>query len=289
MVSVVIPTYNRESVITRAINSVLNQTYKDIELIIVDDCSRDNTRAVVEGISDYRLKYVCLPQNSGACAARNKGIKMAEGEYIAFQDSDDQWLPTKLQEQIELMQEKDIDISFCAFSKVNADGSIEKMPQGKESGFLTQKELVYDSLASTQTIVGKASVIKQVMFDESLPRMQDYDFIIRASELYKIYFLNKELVRVYEQSDSITASKKQYKKRLEITEKLLNKYPLLTKKYPEWNIRMLKIIAHCQVMLRENANPTLVDIYRQEMNAVNFIKIFLNRIGVLYLLFKIKE
>ena len=163
------------------------------------------------------------------------------------------------------------------------------MPQGKESGFLTQKELVYDSLASTQTIVGKASVIKQVMFDESLPRMQDYDFIIRASELYKIYFLNKELVRVYEQSDSITASKKQYKKRLEITEKLLNKYPLLTKKYAEWNIRMLKIIAHCQVMLRENANPTLVDIYRQEMNAVNFIKIFLNRIGVLYLLFKIKE
>ena len=89
MVTVVIPTFNRAKVIERAINSVLSQTYTDLELLVIDDCSTDDTKDIISSIKDKRLKYFCLPHNSGACAARNKGIELAAGEYIAFQDSDD--------------------------------------------------------------------------------------------------------------------------------------------------------------------------------------------------------
>lgn len=122
-----------------------------------------------------------------------------------------------------------------------------------------------------------------------MPRMQDYDFIIRASEKYKIYLLNETLVKVYEQPDSITASKKQYEKRLDITRKLLEKYEDLSIQYPKWHIKMLKIIAHCQVMLKENANETLEEIYALEKRPENLIKIYLNKLGILYGLLKIKE
>lgn len=96
MVSVIIPSYNRENTIVRAVNSVLNQTYKDIEVIVVDDCSKDRTLELLSSIKDERLKFFKLEKNSGACVARNFGIEKANGEFIAFQDSDDEWLPEKL-------------------------------------------------------------------------------------------------------------------------------------------------------------------------------------------------
>lgn len=96
-VSVVIPTYNRAHLVGRAIQSVLNQTYQDFEIIVVDDGSTDNTEEVVKSFNDPRIRYIRHDQNRGGSAARNTGIKMARGEYIAFQDSDDEWLPEKLE------------------------------------------------------------------------------------------------------------------------------------------------------------------------------------------------
>ena len=92
---VIIPTYNREGTLLRAVNSVLSQSFTDLELIVVDDGSTDHTRELVESIKDNRLRYI-YQKNAGACAARNKGIDAAEGEFIAFQDSDDVWLKEKL-------------------------------------------------------------------------------------------------------------------------------------------------------------------------------------------------
>lgn len=289
MVSVIIPAYNRANVIQRAIESVLNQTYKDLELIVVDDCSTDNTKEIVESINDSRVKYFCLPKNSGACAARNKGIDLAKGELIAFQDSDDEWLPSKLEIQVHLLQTENTDIVFCGFEKVYSDGKRQTVPQNEKSGFCTQEKLLYESIASTQTIIGKADAVKKVRFDESMPRMQDYDFIIRASGKYKVYLWNEPLVKVYEQPDSITASKKQYKKRLDVTRKLLSKYETLGTQYPQWHIKMLKIIAHCQVMLKENADITLKEIYSLDKTPENLLKIYLNKLGILYGILKIKE
>lgn len=103
-VSVIIPTYNRAHTIKRAILSVLNQTYQGFEIIVVDDCSTDNTREVIEKFGDKRIRYIRKKANKGAAAAGNTGIKAVRGEYIVFLDSDDKWLPNKLDEQIKVLK-----------------------------------------------------------------------------------------------------------------------------------------------------------------------------------------
>ncbi|NJN86713.1 MAG: glycosyltransferase family 2 protein [Leptolyngbyaceae cyanobacterium SL_7_1] len=96
IVSVIIPTYNRADLLSRAIDSVLNQTLTNLELIIVDDGSTDNTAEVVNSFNDSRIRYIPLGKNCGGGYARNHGIHLATGEFIAFLDSDDVWLPEKL-------------------------------------------------------------------------------------------------------------------------------------------------------------------------------------------------
>ena len=100
MISVIIPTYNRASLLPRALDSVLRQTWEDLEVIVVDDASRDDTPQVMAACTDPRVRYIRLEKNSGACVARNTGVAQARGEWIAFQDSDDLWLPEKLEKQM---------------------------------------------------------------------------------------------------------------------------------------------------------------------------------------------
>lgn len=280
MVSVVIPVFNREKLIRKAVNSILEQTYSDLELIVVDDGSTDRTKDILQTINDKRLRYI-YQKNAGACAARNRGIFLAKGEYIAFHDSDDEWYREKLQRQLDMLHKVNADIIFCGFEKIFSDGTKSIIPKRKEERFYSQKELIYESMVSTQTILGKAAAVKNIKFDESMPRMQDYDFIIRASEEYSIYYLNQVLVTVFEQPDSITAGKKQYMKRLEVTDKLLKKYSYLCQLYPEWETKMLKTIAHCQVMLKTDAGSTLKLLCHKENSLSNNIKLILYRIGIL--------
>ena len=110
MISVIIPTYNREKLIMPAIDSVLKQTYQDIELIVVDDGSTDRTVELLKTIKDPRFYFVQTERNSGAPAARNIGIKQSKGEYIAFHDSDDIWMPHKLEKQLKFLKENDADV-----------------------------------------------------------------------------------------------------------------------------------------------------------------------------------
>ena len=100
-VSVIIPEYNRSKLLSLAIESALNQTYQDLEIIVIDDGSTDNTKEVVEGFikQDSRVKYIQHENNKGASAARNTGIMSAKGEYIAFLDSDCQWMPEKIEKK----------------------------------------------------------------------------------------------------------------------------------------------------------------------------------------------
>ena len=282
MISVVIPTYNREKVLARAIDSVLNQTYGDLEVIVADDCSTDNTRRLVERYSDPRVRYGCLEKNSGACAARNLGIEMARGEYIAFQDSDDQWHADKLQVQMEEMEKTGADLTFCSFEKRFDNGTCLVHPKGLQSHFCDREELLYQSLASTQCILGKADAVRATMFDVTMPRLQDYDFIIRASEKYRIYYTDAVLVTLYEQADAITAGKRGYRKHMEIAQKLLEKYDDLRVAYPKWELKMLKTIAHSQVMQKMDAVPVLRQIYEKEKTMGNLAKILLCKMGLLY-------
>lgn len=128
LVSIVTPVYNAERFIEKTINSVLSQTYQNLELILVDDCSQDNSKDIIQSImeKDSRVKYYRLKENSGAAVARNKGIEMARGRYIAFIDSDDVWKVEKLQKQLTLMKQKGYAFTFTAYETITDDGKLKK-------------------------------------------------------------------------------------------------------------------------------------------------------------------
>ncbi|MBM7558080.1 glycosyltransferase family 2 protein [Halanaerobacter jeridensis] len=125
LVSIITPLYNEESFISQTINSVLNQTYKNWELLVIDDCSTDNGPEIVKEFSfeENRIKLIQLEKNIGVTKARNRGIKEAEGRYVAFLDSDDLWEPEKLEKQINYMKKNNFSISFTSYKKINEDGN----------------------------------------------------------------------------------------------------------------------------------------------------------------------
>src|SRR5258705_10332336 len=103
-VSVIIPTYNRAECLRSAITNVLNQTFQDFEIVVVDDSSQDHTREVVNSLDDKRIKYIRHERNKGVAAARNTGVSNAKGDYIAFLDDDDEWFPEKLKKQCAVLE-----------------------------------------------------------------------------------------------------------------------------------------------------------------------------------------
>ena len=123
LVSIITPTYNCGKFIGRTIESVQKQTYTNWEMIIVDDCSKDNTKEVVESYSkdDSRVKYVCLETNSGAAVARTRSMELAQGQYMAFLDSDDIWKSDKLERQIRFMEDNNVNFSCTAYEQIDED------------------------------------------------------------------------------------------------------------------------------------------------------------------------
>lgn len=238
MVSVIIPAYNREKTIERAVMSVLNQTYKDLELIVVDDCSKDNTVEVLKSIKDDRLKIIRLEKNSGACVARNVGIENAQGDYIAFQDSDDEWLLDKLEKQMAIFEKEKVDLVFCAFNRfgLGEDLTYPELPEG----IVERKVLLEDSRISTQTLIGKKECFENVKFDPEMPRLQDYDITIRLSKKYSIYFVNKPLVNMYVQNDSISKNKD---KLIKAESMILSKYKDDVEKYEDFKYHNVRVLA----------------------------------------------
>ncbi len=124
-VSVIIPVYNDEKYIGQAIDSVLAQTYQDIEILVVDDASTENTPQLVQGYA-AAVKYVRLDQNEGVAVARNAGLFLASGRYVAFLDSDDCWLPSKLEKQLACLKQSDAGFCFTAFERMDQDGKAVK-------------------------------------------------------------------------------------------------------------------------------------------------------------------
>ena len=225
MISVVIPTYNREKTIKKAVDSVLSQTYKDIELIVVDDCSNDKTGEIISKINDVRLRYIRLEKNSGANYARNIGIFEANGEYVAFQDSDDVWRKEKLERELKYLVENDCDVVFCSMLQHHNDRKDIRFPRINDSDKKNlARRVLFGNIMSTQTILAKKELIKREKFDNSLERFQDWDLAIRLLNKYNVEFLDKVLVDVYVGEDSISKSSTKAVKSLS---KIIDKYPEL--------------------------------------------------------------
>ena len=184
-VSVVIPFYNRENTIGRTISSVLKQTFEDWELVIVDDGSDDNNLLVriVNQFDDSRIQVLFQKQNLGGGAARNIGMLAAKGEYIAFLDSDDEWENNKLEKQVEFHKNKSKHL--VSYTKSVIHDGVDKNPQEPLPAQAIEKgEKVADYLfvrggfMPTPSLFGSRSVFIQCLFDTTLRRHQDYDFLL---------------------------------------------------------------------------------------------------------------
>jgi glycosyltransferase involved in cell wall biosynthesis len=220
-VSIVLPTHNRCGIVERSIRSVLHQTFTDFELIVVDDASTDETASVVNHIGDPRLIYVQHNSQRGANVARNTGILLAKGKYIAFQDSDDEWLPEKLSAQFDAIERAAARASviFCRFWRMLKEKSDIIPKPNRISGdglFDVHADLLLGNFITTQTLVVEKQLLMAVgKFDESLRRLQDWDLVLRLSAKCPFLFVDQPLVRAFIGDDSISSQKKLYRKAVE--------------------------------------------------------------------------
>lgn len=193
MVSVVIPCYNAEDTIVRCVQSALGQTYKDTEIIIVDDSSTDRSMAVLKDyLEKERLQEkisIVVQRNQGPSAARNRGIDLAKGEFIAFLDSDDFWNPEKLKIQIQLLKEDE---------EAQLIGCIYNDNFNKEKKRIIQihfTDLLKKNYFPTPTVIAKREVLKGFRFNEQQKYSEDYGLWLQISKKYKCLLVNESLTR----------------------------------------------------------------------------------------------
>lgn len=209
VVSVIITTYNRATLLSRAVESVLNQAHKDFELIVVDDASTDNTRTVVNHFDDERLKYVRHDKNRHLSAARNTGIKRADGRYVAFLDDDDEWRPQKLEKQVSLLESAPdrVGLVYCWMEYWDGD-TIIKRYKPNLSGDIFAETLAGQPIGSGSTLLVRRTALDDIGgFDNSLRRGIDGDFIRRLCRSYEVDFVPETLVKYHvgHGADRITA------------------------------------------------------------------------------------
>ena len=210
-VSVIIPTRNRTDWLKESIQSVLDQSFRDFEIIVVDDCSTDDTRIVVEELQDGRIRYIRHDTKMGGAAARNTGIKASRAEYIAFLDDDDIWPPRKLELQIMKFEElpDDFGIVYGGFEFFSRENGLILDTIRPQIRGLTRREMLKGCFFSIITaLVRKRCFTKAGVFDENLTSCQDWEMWIRITRDFKVDFVPETLARVAVHGGQITADLK---------------------------------------------------------------------------------
>jgi|TARA_Y100000814_G_scaffold254252_1_gene202175 glycosyltransferase involved in cell wall biosynthesis len=196
-ISVIIPTFNRKHTLQRAIDSVLAQTFKPYEIIIVDDGSKDGTKEWL--LQNYpSVQYIHQP-NNGVSSARNKGIQISQGSWIALLDSDDEWMPEKLEYQSRFL-EMNRDSSFCHTNEIWIRNGVRvnQMKKHKKYGGDIFKHCLDICRISPSSSIIKKDVFEEVgAFDESLTVCEDYDLWLRVTAKFNILFLDEPLIKKY--------------------------------------------------------------------------------------------
>lgn len=213
-VSVIIPTYNRAELIIETIQSVLDQTFDDFEIIVVDDGSTDNTKQVVDGFKDSRIKYI-YQENRGVANARNNGIKASSGEYIAFLDSDDMWLPENLELKVKMLDSHpDVALvsSDCYLIDDDTGATVhrfwDKRPYDhllEQVGGPRQPLALATLLTPTAALIRRRVFVEEVgVFDESLRYSSDWDIWLRILPRLPIKMIDTPLAKYRKHKDRLT-------------------------------------------------------------------------------------
>lgn len=203
LVSIIMPSYNTAKFISETIESVLAQTYTNWELIIVDDCSTDNTDEVVKSfLSDNRIKYIKNEKNSGAAVSRNRALREAKGKWIAFLDSDDLWMPDKLQKQIAFMKENDYHFSYTNYVEINEasipNGRIITGPKR-----IPKRGMYNYCWMGCLTVMYDAETIGLIQIAD-IKKNNDYAMWLKACKKADCYLLDEVLAKYRKRSGSIS-------------------------------------------------------------------------------------
>ncbi|WP_299238949.1 glycosyltransferase family 2 protein [Sulfurihydrogenibium sp.] len=206
LVSVIMPNYNRAKYISEAIESVISQTYPIWELMIIDDCSTDNSVNIIEEYvaKDERIKLIRLPKNSGPAIARNTGIEVASGRYIAFLDSDDVWLPYKLEKQVKFMRENNLSLVYSAYYIIDKYGFVKGIRNIKEK--ISYKDLLKTNWIGNLTGIYDAQKLGKVFMEN----VGHEDYVLWLSILKRIDYafgINEPLAKYRVLPNSYSSNK----------------------------------------------------------------------------------
>lgn len=246
LVTAIITTHNRFSLLKRAIDSVLQQTYSNIELIVVDDASTDGT---LEYCLNKSFNYIYIPkvESRGGNYARNIGIKAAKGEYIAFLDDDDYWLPSKIEKQVNLLNSKNtVGLVFCGMINhvitFNDEKYINNPPKKCNRGNMSRSILTSVPFV-TSTLMIRKSVFENVgLFDENLRYWQEYEFAIRLSQKANIDFIDENLVIYLVDKRGVNRLSSRYIEWLDAVQYVKNKHRELYKReniFERWTTKSM--------------------------------------------------
>ncbi|AEH36966.1 glycosyltransferase family 2 protein [Halopiger xanaduensis] len=200
LVSVIVPTYNRPERLVRSLESIAEQTYDELEIVVVDDCSETPASEAIEPLRDefpYELVVIRHDENRGANAARNTGIREASGEFLAFLDDDDEWAPSKVRRQVAAFRRapEDVGLVYTALQLVDDDGEEIRTTDASVSGDVTRTLLCRNAIGSFSCVmVRNAAVDDAGLLDEEFPSWQDLDWYIRISEEWRVEAIPEPLV-----------------------------------------------------------------------------------------------
>lgn len=202
LVSIITPSYNTADFISQTIECVLNQTYTNWEMIIVDDCSTDNTKEVISKYNDTRIIYVENETNSGAAFSRNKALKIAKGEWIAFLDSDDLWDKTKIESQLKFMKTHNYFFSYTNYREINEDNIITNQCISGPN-YINKRKMYQYCWPGCLTVMYNAKKIGIIQI-ENLKKNNDYAIWLKAIKKANCYLLNETLASYRKRTGSIS-------------------------------------------------------------------------------------
>lgn len=266
LISIIIPTFNRMNTLPRAVESVLRQTYQNFELIIVDDCSSDTTKEYIDSLADERVRYHRNEKNMGAAESRNIGVSLAKGEYIAFQDSDDEWLPNKLEDVLACLDQEenqDADLIFHQMEEIDGDHSrlITNIHVTDISTELYPYMLCFPVVGPPASLIKRQTFLELGGFCAQCKSFEDYELSLRFAKNKKVVYLPKALTRVYDSPDSVN---KNFEAKIDteayIIKKLFSdyqRYDLLQRKIEL--VRMQAVNYDCEAYFYEK----IMDVYEE--------------------------
>lgn len=206
-ISIITPVFNDEGFIEQTIECVLNQTYSNFELIIIDDCSPDNSMDIVQTFKDERIRIIHNQKNEGAAYSRNVGIAAATGDYIAFLDGDDLWEPDKLEKQLSFMLEHNYLFSASDYIEIDENGK----PNGRyltAPNCITRRKMVRVCYIGCLTVMYKRDIFPNLAIPEDIKKRNDYALWLKLSERANCYVLHEPLASYRKRQKSISSGSK---------------------------------------------------------------------------------